>query len=587
MKLSYPDFSAKWHDRFRPNTTFNIAEADFQEFALDIVDTFGVTIPNVPEYALGTTYAVGNLVRYTPLNGQESFYYALNAGQLTAPGPSNLTDWKVVPGPTTATALSQQITLVQAQGIDNDQVVAGRTYLIEVGLNAQGYLQTIAVRGVSNNAFDIEGTLEVNGVRTAVTDVNVQAGTWKAKGTVDAYTKMQADALLAGKQGAVTEQVDNAINGTSASLMRLNLGKYLRLITSQNTVVDLPPVTLTDVGQILVLYNYNGPGATATLTLQAKQGTDANATYLTKLPRTYVVLVEVVKIVRGNPFNDTVAGYAVLANSKVEPADTLPATTTTARPSQHQTFANLRLTSILFWNTLPASLLLATITNVARIAAQVNYQDPANPGVWLVVPARISASASTADLADLATGLLADMATVPAAALAIAAELQLLTYPLDSAQEAAFFLDGLGGGQYPARTGYFRTVYTGPPQGNLVQNSQFVDSSYWNSGDGSVGLSSNATVGNGQLVFTANNGYSYQRINIQPGTYELRVGVLNIDPGGSVRILAEIPAGATYGDVSYYGPGNYASYQFTWPGGTMQVRVIGTTNAVLGHLYLL
>ncbi|MGI4865430.1 MAG: hypothetical protein ACRYFZ_16020 [Janthinobacterium lividum] len=581
-------FERKWASQEFTAANYDKIDDDYlRRFTADIAATFGVEVATVPAYKAGTTYTTGYLVRYTPAGGQEAFYYALNAGKLTAPGPGNVTDWKVVPGPTVATALSQQITLVQAQGIDNDQVVAGRTYLVEFGPDAQGYQQTIALRGISNNSFDIEGTLEVNGLRTAVTDVNVQAGTWKVKGTVDAYTKAQADALLATKQGAVTEQVETAVNGAAASLMRLNLGKYVRLITSQNTVVDLPPVTLTDVGQILVLYNYDGPSATATLTLQAKRGTDANATYLTKLPRTYVAFLEVVKIVRGTPYGDTVAGYAVLANSKVEPADTLPATTSTARPSQHQTFANLRLTSILFWNTLPASLLLATITNVARIAAQVNYQDPANPGVWLVVPARISTSASPADLADLATGLLADMATVPAAALAIAAELQLLTYPLDSAQEAAFFLDGLGGGQYPARTGYFRTVYTGPPQGNLVQNSQFVDSSYWNSGDGSVGASSNATVGNGQLVFTANNGYSYQRINIQPGTYELRVGVLNIDPGGSVRILTEIPAGATYGDVSYYGPGNYAGYQFTWPGGTMQVRVIGTVNAVLGHLYLL
>lgn len=207
-KLSPLDFIAKWHRRFAPNTTFQIEEADFQEFATDIADSFGVTVANVPAYAPGATYAVGNLVRYTPAGGQEAFYYALNPGKLTAPGPTNTTDWKVVPGPTTATALSQAITLVQAQGLDNNGVVAGRAYLIDFGPDAQGNAQTITVRGVSNDRFDVAGTLEVNGVCSAVTHVDVQAGTWQLH--VAGYTIAQADALLGAKADLVGGKVPAA-----------------------------------------------------------------------------------------------------------------------------------------------------------------------------------------------------------------------------------------------------------------------------------------------------------------------------------------------------------------------------------------
>ncbi|MGI4759597.1 MAG: hypothetical protein ACRYF0_02735 [Janthinobacterium lividum] len=255
------------------------------------------------------------------------------------------------------------------------------------------------------------------------------------------------------------------------------------------------------------------------------------------------------------------------------------ATAGSTRPSQHLTFLNARLTSILFVNTLPTSLSLSAITNLARVAAQVNYQDANNPGVWLVCPARVSTGATPAELAALATDLLADMATIPAASLPIAAEVQLLTYPLDSAQEAGYFLTGLGAGQYLGRAGFFRTVYTGPPQGNLLANSQFTDASTWATYGGSINL------GGGQAAYASGGGI-YQRLNLQPDRYELRLRILNLDSGGSVQVLAEVPAGAAAGSRSFYGPGDY-TLQFDWPGGEIQVRAIGTASAVLGHLYLL
>ncbi|MGI4760573.1 MAG: hypothetical protein ACRYF0_07705 [Janthinobacterium lividum] len=276
------------------------------------------------------------------------------------------------------------------------------------------------------------------------------------------------------------------------------------------------------------------------------------------------------------------SSFAALTGEPTDNAKLKAALATTgsssARPSQHQTFASQRLTAIQFHDTVPAALSLVAISNLAQLATQVNYQDAGNPGVWLTLPAHVATS-DAASLATMCQSLLDDMAAIPAASLAIAAELQLLSYPLDSAQEANFFVSGLGGGQYAGRNGFFRTTYTGPPQGNLVLNSQFTDASAWTTYGGSI------TIGGGQAAYASQGGI-YQRINLQSDRYEIRVRVLNLDSGGSVQLLAEVPAGAASGSRSFYGPGDY-TFQFDWSGGEIQLRAIGTSSAVLGHLYLL
>ncbi|MGI4863703.1 MAG: hypothetical protein ACRYFZ_07235 [Janthinobacterium lividum] len=138
-------------------------------------------------------------------------------------------------------------------------------------------------------------------------------------GNVDAYTKAQTDSLLSTKQGAVIEQVLLPIPGAANTLPRANFGKATRLVTTQDGVLTLPTPTLADLGQVLSLHHYSGAGATATVELQATLGTDVTATYFTRLPREYVALLEVVKVTRGTPYNDVVASYAVLANSRIEP----------------------------------------------------------------------------------------------------------------------------------------------------------------------------------------------------------------------------------------------------------------------------
>ncbi len=177
------DFVKKWTLRFADNSFQFIRENTFREFAADIAGTFGVSVDTVPAYQPGAPYQAGFLVRYAPAPDPEAFYYSLKAGVLAAPGPGNPTEWQVVPGPVAATALSQEITLVQAQGIEGRLVVAGRTYLVDVGPEpGTGYPRTISLRGISNRSFDTEGTLEVNGLRTPVQHVDVLAGTWQVKG---------------------------------------------------------------------------------------------------------------------------------------------------------------------------------------------------------------------------------------------------------------------------------------------------------------------------------------------------------------------------------------------------------------------
>jgi hypothetical protein len=180
--MSIGQFVTKWKTiKFTTANYERIDEFYLQEFVDDIADVFGIEAANVPPYLLGNTYVKDYLVRFKPAGGVEGFYYSLRAGRLAAPGVS-LADWKEVAAPVKPTDLAQLLTLVQAQGIDGSQVVAGRTYLVDFGPDNLGNTRTITLRGISNRSFDTEGTLEVNGQRTPVMNVNVNTGTWQEKG---------------------------------------------------------------------------------------------------------------------------------------------------------------------------------------------------------------------------------------------------------------------------------------------------------------------------------------------------------------------------------------------------------------------
>jgi hypothetical protein len=199
------DFVKKWTLRFADNNFQIIREATFREFAADVAQVFGVSVASVPEYQPGITYQKGFLVRYTPAGSQEAFYYALNAGVLAAPGPGNLMDWKVVPGPVAATALSQFISLMQAQGIEGAGVVAGRRYAIDMGLNANGKQQYLYLDGLDQYFDTSRGTLEVEGTRTAVEAIDLNAGTWTVTGATTPQGGPQITAQLLGFDAATNE----------------------------------------------------------------------------------------------------------------------------------------------------------------------------------------------------------------------------------------------------------------------------------------------------------------------------------------------------------------------------------------------
>jgi hypothetical protein len=190
-ELARPDLHAAIEQRYPDNTTERITPELLRDGLHEIVDSVvvkasdGGAVPNVPLYKVGTDYAKDYTVRYPTGTGVEAFYYSLRAGKLPAPsGSSTDVNWKVVPGPVSTAALSQQLTLLEAQGIEGTQVVAGRLYLITWLPNAQGAGQTVAVRGVSGGQFDVEGTLVVNGQLTPIESIDVTNETFTRKSGV-------------------------------------------------------------------------------------------------------------------------------------------------------------------------------------------------------------------------------------------------------------------------------------------------------------------------------------------------------------------------------------------------------------------
>lgn len=238
MQLTHDTFVSKWTQRFPNNDSFLIKAADLREFAADVADTFGVSLANVPYYVAGQTFPAGYLVRYVVAGQAESFFYALKAGKLPAPVAGTDPNWKVVPGPVAATALSQAVTLREAQGLLPTSVVAGRLYRIAWGNNAAGKPQTVSVVGLSAAAFAAFGVLEVNGVQSQV-QVNVAAGSFTPLATSPAAASAQLAAV--------------ALPRPSATQVR---------ITRNAALAALPFAAAGQAGLALVLYPIAGASPT-------------------------------------------------------------------------------------------------------------------------------------------------------------------------------------------------------------------------------------------------------------------------------------------------------------------------------------
>ncbi|MGI4833302.1 MAG: hypothetical protein ACRYFK_07555 [Janthinobacterium lividum] len=321
MKLTYSAFTEKWSDvrgRFADNDTFEVAELDLRDFALDIADTFGVDSANVPVYVAGNSFVVGYLVRYTLAGGQESFFYARKVGKLPAPTAAVDENWKVVPGPVVATQLYQAISLAAAQNIDGALVIPGRLYRIDFGPDAHNLPQLIYVQGLGNN-FDVTGTLEVNGVKSAVR-VNVAAGTFEAivasdpnaLSTVKTDPQTVAGAVTFSKISTFTLGVvgaDFALQGTDAPA---NLNSLYKLAKAFEALVAGAPEAYDALLEIVNQLKSDEQGAAGMLAsinqlkLQLLLTTAADpAAPMSKLAVTPIGLVAYGNIIVGTPTDKT------------------------------------------------------------------------------------------------------------------------------------------------------------------------------------------------------------------------------------------------------------------------------------------
>jgi hypothetical protein len=279
-QLTPLDFIAKWQLRFQPNTTFEIDEADLQEFATDIADTFGVHPVNVQPYRAGTNYVEGNLVRYAVGSGQEAFYYALQDGKLPAPVAVGDVNWKVVPGPVSATQLSQYISLVQAQNINGDLAVMGRSYQIELPTaSASGHAQYLSVVGIAENWLASDGYLVANNVRTKVKNINYVAGTWETDGSAnrhDAYTTPTAGAQAIALLDA-TFVWSVGLRGVQGTLDPLGYGEGWTFANSQIQLLAAANVPAQKVLEIVHNGRGLGQSGAPTVTPGTAQGADSVA----------------------------------------------------------------------------------------------------------------------------------------------------------------------------------------------------------------------------------------------------------------------------------------------------------------------
>jgi hypothetical protein len=212
MALTLSQFLDKWtKQKWIPANYDDIDDSYFREFTEDIAAVFGVEAVNVPAYDPKADYPRYYVVRYRPAGEPESFYYSLEAGTLPPPGATTNAYWQIVPGPTKATDLSQTITLPQAQGLQGRLVVPGRTYLIAFGPNANGDPQTITVRGIANSVFDTDATLDVLGVLTPITALDVVAGTYQLRGTSGGTTPSPSPATF-GNLGGLAKDNKSLVN---------------------------------------------------------------------------------------------------------------------------------------------------------------------------------------------------------------------------------------------------------------------------------------------------------------------------------------------------------------------------------------
>ncbi|MGI4735244.1 MAG: hypothetical protein ACRYG7_08710 [Janthinobacterium lividum] len=253
--------------------------------------------------------------------------------------------------------------------------------------------------------------------------------------------------------------------------------------------------------------------------------------------------------------------------------------------SQHTTFDSQRITGPMQFQTRPSRLAIKVISNVAMIAAQVNYRDTNRDGIWIVGPVRNSLSTGPTDLAEMLQEVLADINAVPNDSLAIAAELILRTQPIDPRLESDFFLFGMRSTDYFGRTDFFRTNYTGPPLGNIINNSQFIDAGAWQIPYSGV------QIGGGQAYFIGRTygdrwSVTYQMLVAQADSYIINMNVQQLD-AGALTVRIRDPYNQVILQVSVFAPGENSWECTLGVSGQIEVELFTfDSGMIVSHLFM-
>ena len=204
-------FASKWTRLFADNVFQNINGPLLAEFVADVRDSFAAGGEvNVPDWKEGTYYREGFVILYSVT---KSFYKAIERGYLIAPDSSGGDSvWEPTLSPAGAGALYQVGTVEALQAVRGSWA-PGRLYVLlgRTDPATGAALDDVYVRALSAGQLELTGyTIGNDSLAAEPQPVSYDLATDTTSpvevGAVDAYTKEEADELLAGKGSSVVQQ---------------------------------------------------------------------------------------------------------------------------------------------------------------------------------------------------------------------------------------------------------------------------------------------------------------------------------------------------------------------------------------------
>jgi hypothetical protein len=256
--LSIEQFQQRQDDRFADNEFLRIVEKSFRDLSADMVDTFvPLAEANVPAYDPKRFYAEEYLVTFNDL-----YYRAKIQGFLPAPTPGQETaEWKPDLKPLPALLPYREITAQQGRDMGSAGLLVPSTLYrfngrVDAGGDALDDVLVVAVSRHNVNGADAyaigldpqtreEYLLPVSYALATDTTAPRAAG---AGGAVDAYTRDEADALLAAK-GSEQVQAQHTLQlktlGVQAApvMAYLESGDVAGFATLDEALADTRPKT--------------------------------------------------------------------------------------------------------------------------------------------------------------------------------------------------------------------------------------------------------------------------------------------------------------------------------------------------------